>query len=209
MIAYKFLRPDRIGPFSAFRWPEPGTWVHAGDETVPCRRGIHACRASDLPWWLAEELWEIELADASEVEEHKLVSRAGRLQRRVNGWDAVAARELAEACAWRAAAKAADALTRAAQPSAAVRLTSTSTIEAMRDTARSLASEIGAARVNLAVAADAAECALSGGAAVSAYIGAHAALRLDGMPAYATEREWQSQWLIERLSLGVTDQASG
>ena len=61
MIAYKFLRAGRVGPFSAFQWPEPDVWVRAAPELAACRRGIHACRPSDLPWWLADELWEIEL----------------------------------------------------------------------------------------------------------------------------------------------------
>jgi hypothetical protein len=209
VIAYKFLRPDRVGPFSAFRWPEPGSWVQAEDETVPCRRGVHACRTRDLPWWMAEELWEIELADEPEIEEHKLVARAGRLLRHIEAWNAAAAQEFADACAWRAAAKAAGALTRAAQQPAAERLTSSPTIEALRDTARRLATENGAARINVAITADAADCALSGGAAVGAYVAAHAALRLDGMSGYATEREWQSRWLIEHLSLRVTEQPSG
>ena len=29
MIAFKFLRSGRTGPFSAFQWPEPGVWVRA------------------------------------------------------------------------------------------------------------------------------------------------------------------------------------
>jgi hypothetical protein len=209
MIAYKFLRPRRIGPFSAFRWPEPRTWVQSGDETVPCRRGVHACRTSDLPWWLAEELWEIELTAQPEVEGHKLVARAGRLLTRVDSWNAPTAQEFADACAWRAAAKAADALTRARRQSAAELVASSVTIVEVRDRTRRLAAESAPARINLAIAADAADCALSGGAAVGAYVAAHAALRLDGMPGYTTEREWQSRWLVERLSLRVTDQVAG
>jgi hypothetical protein len=42
MIAYKFPRAGRIGPFSGFRCPEPGAWVHAADDIAPCRKGIHA-----------------------------------------------------------------------------------------------------------------------------------------------------------------------
>jgi hypothetical protein len=209
MIAYKFLRPQRIGPFSAFRWPQPQVWVHASEQTVPCRRGIHACRTSDLPWWVAEELWEIELAGKPEVEGHKLVACAGRLLRPVDGWTAPTAREFADACAWRAAATAADALTRARQQSAAEHVMSSATIGELRDRARGLATEGASARISLAIAADAADCALSGGAAVSAYIAAHAALRLDGTAGYTAEREWQARWLVERLSLRVTDQEAG
>jgi hypothetical protein len=50
LIAYKFLRPERTGPFSGFCWPEPGVWVDAPPRLAPCRSGIHACRLQDLPW---------------------------------------------------------------------------------------------------------------------------------------------------------------
>ena len=61
MIAYKFLRAGRWGPFSRLRWPKPGEWGRAGADTSLCRCGVHACRISHLPWWLAEELWQVEL----------------------------------------------------------------------------------------------------------------------------------------------------
>ena len=43
MLAYKFLRPGAVGPFSGFVWPA-GEWVTAGDAPAPCRTGIHACQ---------------------------------------------------------------------------------------------------------------------------------------------------------------------
>ena len=61
MIAYKFLRSGRIGPFSAFPWPEPGVWVHAPRDLAACDAAFTPADPSDLPWWLADELWEIEL----------------------------------------------------------------------------------------------------------------------------------------------------
>jgi hypothetical protein len=90
MIAYKFLQPDAVAPFTGFRWPRPngegGEWVEA--ETVdPCRGGIHACRVRDLPMWIAPELWQIEL-DGEIVElERKVVASRGRLLRRLPQWD--------------------------------------------------------------------------------------------------------------------------
>ena len=130
MIAYKFLRSGRIGPFSGYRWPEPGAWVDASG-TDPCRRGVHACRTADLPWWLADELWEIELVDS----------------------------------------------------------------------APALALEIPSARIILTIAGDGAYRAVTGAPPTSAYIAAHAALRLDRPAGYAAERVWQSQWLVQRLGL--------
>jgi hypothetical protein len=46
-MAYKFLRGDRTGVFTGFRWPlpdrSPGAWVDAVVD--PCRSGIHViCR---------------------------------------------------------------------------------------------------------------------------------------------------------------------
>ena len=82
MIAHKFLRSGRHGPFSGFEWPEPGEWVRPGAEPDLCRNAIHACRVRDLPWWMSEELWEIELDGDVHVGEHKIVAPAGRLRAR-------------------------------------------------------------------------------------------------------------------------------
>jgi hypothetical protein len=89
VIAYKFLRPDGSSLFTGFRWRlpggRPGEWVDAPVE--PCRSGIHACRVSDLPFWVGRTLYEIELD--GEIVEHrsKLVASRGRLIRRVDAWD--------------------------------------------------------------------------------------------------------------------------
>lgn len=89
MIAYKFLRPDGTSLFTRFRWPlpdgGPGAWVEADVE--PCRSGIHACRLSDLPFWLGRELYEVELAGAVVEEPTKVVGARARLLRRVEAWD--------------------------------------------------------------------------------------------------------------------------
>ena len=66
MRAFKFLTADGSGVFSGFAWPlpdgAPGAWVES--EVDPCRSGIHACRPSDLPYWLADagpvlRLWKL------------------------------------------------------------------------------------------------------------------------------------------------------
>ena len=105
MIAYKFLRSGRVGPFSAFPWPEPGVWVHAPRDLTACKRGIHACRPSDLPWWLSDELWEIELDGRVQDDEHKVIAPAGRLRSQIDAWTPECAQEYADACAWRAHGK--------------------------------------------------------------------------------------------------------
>ena len=89
MIAYKFLRRDGTSLFAGFSSPlpngEPGRWVDA--RVDPCRSGIHACRVSDLPYWLGRVLYEIELEGEVVELGSKLVAPRGRLVRRVDGWD--------------------------------------------------------------------------------------------------------------------------
>jgi hypothetical protein len=89
VIAYKFLRADGTSTFTGFRWPlpdgGPGDWVDAPPD--PCRSGVHACRASDLPLWVGRDLYEIEL-DGEIVEQRtKVVASRGRLVRRIEAWD--------------------------------------------------------------------------------------------------------------------------
>ena len=104
MIAYKFLRPDGTGVFTRFAWPlptgGPGGWVEA--PVVTCHSGVHACRAGDLPLWLARELFEIELAGEIVEERTKVVATRGRLVRRIDAWDAVARAAYVRDCAERA-----------------------------------------------------------------------------------------------------------
>jgi hypothetical protein len=203
MIAYKFLRSGRTGPFSGFRWPQPGKWVHADADIVACRRGIHACRVRDLPWWLADELWEIELDGPVRVDEHKVVARAGRLRVQVEGWTPACAQEYADACAWRAHERAVQALTRTGHNDAGGRLAACRTLDEVLAVARQLANALPDTKISLTIAGDGAFRALTGAPPTSAYIAAHAAMRLDGAQGYAAERAWQSRWLAERLVLGA------
>ena len=153
MIAYKFLRAGRIGPFSGFRWPEPGAWVHTGADTDACRRGIHACRTRDLPWWLAEELWAIELDGEIRADEHKLLASAGRLRARIEGWTTACAQEYADACAWRSRDRAVEALTRTTR-SERQELTACTTLNQVLAAARRLAEEMPDTRISLTIAGD-------------------------------------------------------
>jgi hypothetical protein len=82
--ALKFLREDRVAPFTGFRWPLD-EWVESAS-TDPCREGVHAVRPGDLPFWLGRELWEIELDGDIVEQERKVVARRGRLVRRVEAW---------------------------------------------------------------------------------------------------------------------------
>jgi hypothetical protein len=99
LIAYKFLAPGAVGPFTGFRW-RANVWVEAED-AQPCSQGIHACRPIDLPMWLDSELWEIEL-DGEIVEgERKVVARRGRLTRSIEQWTPGLANEFGRFCARR------------------------------------------------------------------------------------------------------------
>ena len=97
MRAYKFLRPGRVGPFSGTAWPAPdnggpGEWVRTAEQgPVLCATGVHACTLTDLPFWMGEELWEVELSEPVDRQRSKLVAPAGRLLARVEAWDEAAA----------------------------------------------------------------------------------------------------------------------
>jgi hypothetical protein len=93
MIAYKFLDHGAVAPFTGFRWPV-GDWVDAG-RVEPCRRGIHACRSRDLPYWLGSELWEIDLEPEVLLHERKVVAARGRLLRRLDAWNSELRHEFA------------------------------------------------------------------------------------------------------------------
>ena len=84
---------------------------------------------------------------------------------------------------------------------AANQLAACTTLEDVLVTARRLADDEPGGRISLTVAGDGALRALTGVAPASAYIAAHAGLRLDGPSGYAAERVWQSRWLVERLEL--------
>jgi hypothetical protein len=201
VIAYKFLRSGRIGPFSGFQWPDPGVWVREPQDLAACKRGVHACRPSDLPWWVADELWEIELDGQVQTDAHKIVAPAGRLRSHIEAWTPACAQEYADACAWRAHERAAQALTRAGHRHEAHELATCQTLDDVLVAARQLAENIPEARIILTIAGDGAFRALTGPPPTSAYIAAHAAGRIDGADGYAAERAWQSRWLVERLGL--------
>jgi hypothetical protein len=169
-----------------------------------CRRGIHACRISDLPWWLADALWEIELEGRVQVDEHKIFAPAGRLRSQIDGWTPACAQEYADACAWRVHARAVQALTRAGHTTAADELAACATLDDVLLVARRLAEAVPDSKISLTIAGDGAVRALTGAPPTSAYIAAHAAMRLDGGEGYAAERAWQSQWLADRLGLDAS-----
>ncbi len=114
--AFKFLSAGGIGLFSGFCWPQgndggPGSWVEARGELSSCGNGIHACRTDDLPYWIDDELWVVELDGEIVPAERGLIARRGRLIRRVDAWNGGTAVELARVCTARSTLQAADVLT--------------------------------------------------------------------------------------------------
>ena len=104
MRAYKFLTADGLGVFSRFAWPlpngGPAAWVES--EVDPCRSGVHACRRSDLPYWVAPALYEIELDGLVEEHSVKVVAPRGRLIRRISAWNPAAREDYGRMCVARA-----------------------------------------------------------------------------------------------------------
>lgn len=106
MLAYKVLRDGR-SPFTGRPWPlptadEPGGWVCAIGDLSLCTNGVHACTVRQLPQWLGEELWVIELEGDILDADPALVAARGRLVSPVERWNGRTRRQFAEACAARA-----------------------------------------------------------------------------------------------------------
>jgi hypothetical protein len=98
VIAYKFLREGAVAPFTGVKWPVVGEWLRAGGELELCGNGVHACRPEDLPMWLFDELWELELEPPIRSEPTHVIAAAGRLRARVESWGPDVAGAFAAAC---------------------------------------------------------------------------------------------------------------
>jgi hypothetical protein len=210
MTYLKFTRAGPVSPFTDHPWV-PGEWT-SDTEARLCRSGFHACRVPDLPLWLNEELWRIELAEPIMRGRHKVVAARGRLVSKVEEWTPELAGELAMACAARAVGHAVAELAVSDLPSQADRL------------ARAVAEEAPEAWVPVAVACGQDAAAAGGRPAAKlcgyvvdaveaidfypvasvAYIASRAANQRsspDVEDPYAAERAWQADWLAERLNL--------
>ena len=92
--AFKFLQRGAVGPFSGFRWPAD-EWVSGTEPFAVCAGAIHACGIDDLPYWLHEELWRVELGGPVQEHEHKLLRAVRAARRAVTAWDGERARRFA------------------------------------------------------------------------------------------------------------------
>jgi len=192
MIAFKFLARDAVSPFTGFRWPSPGEWVSASGGRADV--WVHACRTGDLPHWLDEDLWRIELGEPVREARYQIASPMARLVARVMAWDERMAREYARACALRARDLALPRL----EPPLREALAGATDLDAIAATAAGGAPPSRAA----GYVADAAQNALHVGPAPTSYIAAVLASSLGGgLRGFEAERAWQARWLAERLGL--------
>lgn len=100
MILLKFLGRGRVALYTGYEWPLD-EWVEADGPIDLCANGPHACRAADLPVWIDDELWLIELAGDQETHDDVVVAQRARLVRRVDAWDEQAMGEFTESTIWR------------------------------------------------------------------------------------------------------------
>jgi hypothetical protein len=223
-LAYKFLSGGSVGLHSGYRWPVPerdsrGSWVEAQGELLECGNGIHACRTADLPYWIDDELWEIELAGEITALPLGLVARRGRLVRRIEGWDARAAAQLARSCADQARERAVRVLEASGLAEAAREASAAADLDASLASLTRAFAEIPEFPGRVAgYAADVAQYALSADqegadwAACAAYVDAYLAGFVasggttehpDHEAAFHEARRAQARWLADRLALGV------
>lgn len=100
------LRGGRSG-FTGWRWPlplggRPGEWVLVSGPLGLCTNGIHASTIDQLPQWLGDELWEVELDGEVLRTEPALVAERGWLLRLLDEWDEQARLAFCRDCARRA-----------------------------------------------------------------------------------------------------------
>jgi hypothetical protein len=212
VIASKFLRAGRSGPFSRVAWPAPAGGatgrLAGGPQRRPrLRERVHACRVEDLPEWLDAELWRVELDSDVAVDSGKLVADRGRLLARVDAWDAEAAAALAEDCTLHARDSALAVLDAGPQRTALERCASAAQLEARASTsglagreARAVGYVVDTARHAIAAPAEPAEAPTH--AAVNGFIAAHAAaFAAAAVAAVPREHAAQARWLAQRLAL--------
>jgi len=224
--AFKFLTHGARGRFSRFEWPRPdagpGEWVDAGPVIADCAQGVHACRVSDLPGWIDDELWVVELDGEVVERESMLIARRGRLLVRVEAWGAEAQRAFAEACVWRARDAVVAHLRRSGFLDEADALAAAPDLAALQAYARDAALATGddaaafvADAVSLLDGDRPDRWRSEGGSSVAqppsataanlGFVVAHVIAQIPNTDSYesafAAERAWQVRWLVAQLGL--------
>jgi hypothetical protein len=191
MIAWKFLAPGRIAPFTAVQWPAR-EWLEKG--SLP-GTGIHACALEDLPYWFDDELWRVELSGSISRGERQIVADRGRLLTRIEGWPS-AAGEFTRACVERTRTRAIVALQAAGRTEEAGALRLETDLDRLQKAALALA-EGGILACGYLF--DAIRRRPYPG--LCAYIAANAAAVEGGLGEHDRERRVQAAWLSDRLGL--------
>ncbi len=207
----KTLRADGRSPHQSRPWPlptqrpdgtwEPGAWVTSRHvarrktsltprQVDACVPAVYACRPEQLPRWIDDRAYYIELDGPVEGQD-KVGARAGRLLHPVEGWTDDALRQFAYECADRAVhVHTVRALRAAGLDDEADRLAALPPI-----TDEQTASVAAHAAADADAAADA--YAYADAAADAAAYAAHAAADA----AAAAEREWQARRLAKLVGL--------
>jgi hypothetical protein len=188
MLAWKFLCAGRVAPFSGVRWPEPGHGFVEG--------AVHACAAEDLPYWMDDELWLVELEGEVARARHQWVGQRGRLVARIEGWPSQAD-DFTLGCTSRARRRIVDALLGAGRDADADRLAGIADLESLRDAALEVASA-GAPWAGYLFDV----IRRRPYPALCAYNAANGAAVLHGTSGHDEERALQVASLIDRLNLG-------
>jgi hypothetical protein len=212
---YAGLRSGAVDRLTEFAWPTPaaeapGSWVEAGVDAP--HDAVRGFPVEQLPWWLDDELWQLELAGEQTAELRRTRATRGRLIRRVETWTPEVATSLVEVCAQRLQEAAVGALVREGRREEADTLVAAGDLERLEQTGN-LVGQAGASEGGR-LASFAADVVLyardagrpAAGAAVAAYIAAHALAGGDKtVRTYAArfevERGWQAEWLRGRLRL--------
>jgi hypothetical protein len=203
MEAFAFLGRGAVEPLTGFVWPTPDgeepVWVEAGAAPRDALRGYPA---HDLPYWLDDELWWVELEGGRAERDHALLADRARLVGRVGTWSDSLALEFTEACARRVARQAAAALREDGRTEEAARLEGAGGLDELQVAASGIRGN-GTARTLAGYTADVCFYARDAvGAAQGACIAAKmSAVALGGDVEAPGERAWQASWLTERLGL--------
>jgi hypothetical protein len=212
LLAYAFLAAGAVEPLSGFVWPTPrddqlGEWVDADAAPFEALRGY---AAEDLPYWLDDELWNVELAGTPAKRDHVLLSQRARLVGRVDSWAEPLAWEFVIACAQRVAREAAAALGDAGYAAASEELELAGDLVALERAAVAAADNPPPAGTLAGYAADICFYARDAGTGTRAagVVAKMSALALagdlddrHGAERVENERAWQAAWLADRLAL--------
>jgi hypothetical protein len=189
MFAWKFFAPGAVAPFTAVRWPEPDKWIEGADE------GVHGCSLEDLPYWIDQELWAVELDGDVARRQRQLIGARGRLVVRIEGWPEEQP-DFTAGCVERTRRSVGAALAAAGLRDDADRFEAVRDSDRERETALAIAA---AGPEYVGYVADVIRRRPYPG--TCAYMAANAAMILGGKAAHDDERAAQAGWFRDRLKL--------